>query len=89
MRGARRLGRGTVNPSLRELIDRGVREGQFSLRVIGIAAGFPDPQTLSKHLHAEFATSPLMLERWRRVARIAGFNGEPVLPHGGVEHGER
>ena len=88
MRGARRLGRGTINPGLRELIDSGVRDGRFSLRVIGIAAGFPDPQTLSKHLHREFATSPLMLKRWRRVAEISGFNGEPVL-RGGVEDGER
>ena len=89
MRGARRLGRGTINPELQQLIDNGVREGRYSLRVIGIAAGFPDPQTFSKHIHADFATSPLMIERWRRVARIAGFNGEPVLPHGGVEDGER
>ena len=84
MRGARRLGRGTINPGLRELIDSGVRDGRFSLRVIGTAAGFPDPQTFSKHLHKEFPTSPLMLERWRRVARISGFSGEPVLPHGGA-----
>ena len=41
----RRLGRGTVNPELQQLIDNGVREGRYSLRVIGIAAGFPDPQT--------------------------------------------
>ena len=79
MRGARRLGRGTINPSLRELIDRGVREGRFSLRVLGMAAGFPDPQTFSKQIHQEFPTSPLMLDRWRRVARISGFSGEPVL----------
>ena len=83
MRGARRLGRGTINPGLRELIDSGVREGRFSLRVLGTAAGFPDTPSFSKHLHNSFPTSPLMVERWRRVARISGFSGEPVLPHGG------
>ena len=81
-RGARRLGRGTITPSLRELIDQGVREGRFSLRVLGTAGGFPDPQTLSKQLHNEFPTSPLMLRRRRRAARISGFTGEPVLRGG-------
>ena len=77
-RGARRLGRGTINPSLRELIDQGVREGRFSLRVLGTAGGFPDPQMFSKQLNHDFPTSPLMLKRWRRVARISGFTGEPL-----------
>ena len=83
MRGARRLGRGTINPELRALIDSGVREGHYSLHTIATAAGFPDPQTLSKNLHGESPTSPLMRDRWRRVVQITGFDGDPVLPHGG------
>ena len=82
MRGAKRLNRETINPNLRELIDRGVREGRFSQRALANAAGFPDSQTFSQQLRHEFGTSPLMLERWRRVARISGYAGEPVLPHG-------
>ena len=77
-RGAKQLDRGTIHPRLREVIDRSVREGRFTLRVLGIAAGFPDPQTLSKQMHGEFPTSTLMLRRWKRVAEISGYDGDPI-----------
>ena len=79
-KGARRLGRGVISPELRECVARGVREGRFSLRSLGAAVGFPDSQTVSRQLHGQFATSPRTLERWQRVAQMAGFaDDEPVV----------
>ena len=58
-RGARRLNRGRINSELRQQIAESVRDGHFCLRSLGAAAGFPDPQTLSRQLHsAGFPTSP-------------------------------
>ena len=68
-----------ISPGLRELIDEGVREGRFSLRSLSAAVGFPDSQTVSRQLNREFATSPRTLERWQRVAQLAGFTGELVV----------
>ena len=80
--GARKLGRGTIHQGLREVIEDSVREGRFSLRVLGVAAGFPDQQTLSRQLNGEFPTSPLMLRRWKRVAEISGYDGDPIRRQG-------
>ena len=79
MRGARRLGRGVVSPELRECVDRGVREGRFSLRTLSAAVGFTDQQTISRQLHREFATSPRTLARWQRVAAMVGFTGDELV----------
>ena len=80
-RGARRLNRATVNCELRTLLEKGVREGKFSLRSIAFSVGFPDPQTFGRKLHSSFPTSTRTVTRWRRVAECVGFNGD-VLQKG-------
>ena len=74
-RGARKLNRGTVNSGLRDRIDAAVRSGAFSLRSLGFATGFPNPQILSTQLHGAFPCSTLNLQR---VAEISGYDGKPV-----------
>ena len=87
-RGARKLHRGVVNVDLKRAIDEVVRSGACSLRSLGFATGFPNPQILSTQLHGTFPCSTLNLDRWQRVAEISDFHGEAVL-RGGVSNGER
>ena len=77
-RGARKLHRSTVTAGLKRAIDEAVRSGAFSLRSLGFATGFPNPQILSTQLHGAFPCSPLNLRRWERVAEISGYDGDPI-----------
>ena len=77
-RGARKLHRGVVNGGLKRAIDDAVRSGAFSLRSLGSATGFPNPQILSTQLNGTFPCSPLNLRRWRKVADISGYDGDPL-----------
>ena len=81
-RGARRLNRATVNCELRTLLDKGVREGKFSLRSIVFSVGFPDPQTFGRQLNSSFPTSTRTMTRWRRVAECVGFTGDVLQRNG-------
>ena len=52
-RGARRLNRGKINSELRQRIAERVRDGDFCLRSLGAAAGFPDPPAFSRQLNSD------------------------------------
>ena len=87
MRGARKLHRGVVTEELRRSIDQAVRSGAFSLRSLGVASGFPNPQLLSMQMNRDFASSTLNLERWRKVADICGYEGDPIVEREVASHG--
>ena len=78
MPGARKFHRGEVNFQLRRTLDKGVRSGVFSYQSISFATGFPNAQIFSMQLHNVFPCSKLNLDRWRRVAEIAEYAGDPI-----------
>ena len=90
-RGARKLHRSVVNAGLKHSIDKAVRSGAFSLQSLGFATGFPNPQILATQLHGAFPCSPLNLRRWRNVAQMCGYAGDPIhtgdLLEGHDDHG--
>ena len=50
----------------------------LSLRAIAFLAGFTDPTGLIHQLHKPFAPTELNRTRWRVVADVSHFDGEPL-----------
>src|SRR5687768_10314339 len=72
-----------LNPRLRQAAVRAMAHANPSGPVLAFRSGFPHQALFSKYLHAPtLAGTPVMFQRFTRLASMVGFKGEVFLPDG-------
>ena len=72
--GGRRL---TLNNTFREHLDQARQRG-LKLQTLAMLTGFSDPMNLLSQMRVPFAPTSHNRERWRTIALLTNYDGEPL-----------